>query len=277
MKIYFKQSDKTDIYSPFSPLNIRDCYLKHLLIDKDTSKVTHKPHHHNGFEIHIIEKGQQSYQSDGKLYCANGGEFFFIPPFVKHQVLSSAPGTEKYSITFSSSELSYLSNCVSGTVPPRLFESVRFIINEYHNETSLSEHIIQNTVFECAIMLLRICGLRETSTIKTEDGSEDLRLESAKAYIRDNIESWLTVSDIATYCHISIKQITRIFLKNEGISPAQYIVKERIEHIHKLLEDGNLSLKEISEKMNFQNEYYFNTFVKKHIGMPPGTYRKMMK
>ncbi|MBQ3224627.1 MAG: helix-turn-helix transcriptional regulator [Oscillospiraceae bacterium] len=277
MKIYFKQPDKTDGYSPFSVLNLRDCYLKHLIIDSDASKITSKPHHHNGFEIHIIEKGQQTYEADGKLHCTNSGEFFFIPPFVKHRVLSSSPGTEKFSLVFSSTELSYLTECVSDIVPARLLENIYFIINEYCNATSLSEHIIQNSVCESVIMLLRLCGLRELASDKNTEEPEDLRLDAAKAYIQDNIESWLTVSDIAAYCHISTKQITRIFLKNEGISPAQYIAKSRIDHIHKLLESKELSLREISEKMNFQNEYYFNTFVKKHLGMPPGEYRKMTK
>ncbi len=277
MKIYFKQSEKKGTESPFSVLDIHDCYFKRLLIDSDKSKVTRKPHHHNGFEIHIIEKGQQQYEADGKHYSANSGEFFFIPPFVKHQVLSSAAGTEKFSLVFSSTELSYLSSCVSGSVPPRLFENVRFIISEYHNSTALSEQMIQSAVFECAVALLRLCGLREVPTDKKTDEGEDLRFESAKAYIRDNIESWLTVSDIAAYCHISTKQVTRVFLKNEGVSPAQYIANRRIAYIKKLLEESVLSLKTISEKMNFQNEYYFNAFVKKHLGMPPGEYRKMMK
>jgi AraC-like DNA-binding protein len=35
------------------------------------------------------------------------------------------------------------------------------------------------------------------------------------------------------------------------------------------------SIKDISEIMHFNNEYYFNAFFKKYSGMPPGEYRKM--
>ena len=46
--------------------------------------------------------------------------------------------------------------------------------------------------------------------------------------------------------------------------------------IEKLLSDPTLSLREISEIMGFNNEYYFSTFFKKHGGSPPGEYRRMI-
>ncbi len=34
------------------------------------------------------------------------------------------------------------------------------------------------------------------------------------------------------------------------------------------------SLCEIGEAMGFRNEYYFNAFCKKYVGLPPGVYRR---
>ena len=275
MKIYFKQKND-NVISPFSEFNIRDCYLKHLYIDMDTSKITRKTHHHNGFEIHIIEKGHQTYEIGDRIYETREGQFFLIPPFIKHRITNSAPGTEKYSITFTSPELSYISECITGNIPARFFENVRFVSDEFHSLKSSSERLIENSVFECTMMFLRLSGLHETE-ISQSLRADDLRLEHVKEYIYDNIENNITVSDIAAYCYISSKQMTRIFIKHEGIAPAQFIANARALHIQKLLEDNSLTLKEISDRMNFQNEYYFNAFVKKHLGMPPGTYRKMNK
>lgn len=275
MKIYFKQQNGNSS-SPFSDFNIRDCYLKHLYIDRDTSKITRKTHHHTGFEIHIIEKGHQTYEIGDEVYETHEGQFFLIPPFLKHRITNSESGTEKYSITFTCSELSYISECVSGDIPPRFFENARFISEEYYNAKSVSERLIESSVFECTMMFLRLSGLQETENLRMAP-ADDLRLENVKAYISDNIENCITVSDIAAYCYVSPKQITRIFLKHEGLTPAQYIAKQRALRIQALLESDELSLKEISDRMSFQNEYYFNAFAKKHLGMPPGTYRKMNK
>ena len=82
--------------------------------------------------------------------------------------------------------------------------------------------------------------------------------------------------EVSEYCYLSTKQLTRIFQRYEDISPGEYIMKMRISTIEKLLADDSLSLKQISEITNFKNEYYFNAFFKKHSGMPPGEYRKML-
>lgn len=278
MKIFFKQSDVStfgETVSPLASFGITECYVKQLYISSDSQKVTRKTHHHNGFEIHIIEKGHQEYDIDGKVYAFGSGEFLFIPPFVKHRILYSTPETAKFSLTFSSDRLTYMANSFSDRVPSRFFENMRFIIAEKHYNKHISERLIENSVFESAVLFLRLAGLKERKG-KDAPLTEDHRLAAAKEYIRDNIESPLTVTDIAGYCYVSAKQITRIFMKHEGITPAQYIINQRIAHIQQLLSNNSLSLTAISDTMGFQNVYYFNTFVKKHLGMPPGTYRKMM-
>ena len=260
----------------FDSFGITGCYVKQLYIAHDAKKVTKKAHHHNGFEIHIIENGHQEYDIGGKRYAFNSGEALFIPPFVKHRLLQSTPETVKFSLTFSSEKLLYLRDVFSCPVPPRCFENIRFILQEKHHSRHISGTLIENCVFECAVMLLRLAGLQEART-EERDLAEDYRLSAAKEYIRDNIESPLTVEDIAGYCYMSSKQLTRLFVKHTAITPAQYMTKQRIAHIQQLLANDDLSLTAISDTMGFQNVYYFNTFVKKHLGMPPGTYRKMLQ
>lgn len=273
MKIYYKQTSNPRT-SFFAEFNIKDCYFKHLFSEKDVGKISIKEHHHNGFEIHIIKEGYQEYEADGRIYSVHSGEFFLCPPYTKHRVISASPDTEKFSITFSCAELLYIDKCVIGEIPQRFLENAAFIINESNNGKTTSAALIESSVCECVILFLRLSGLREDTGVSNED-VHDLRLDYVKKYIADNIDNWFTVSDIAAYGHISTRQLIRIFLKNEGITPAQYITKQRVEYIQMLLQSDELSLKEISETMHFQNEYYFNAFVKKHLGMPPGAYRRM--
>lgn len=274
MKIYYKQKKDPDGTSPLMTLGITDCYLKHLRIDMDTGKNERKTHRHNGFEIHIIEKGYQEYEVGDCCHAIGKGEFLFVPPGIHHKLAKSSVGTEKFSITFSGPELDCLTECVTGVIPERFFENIRFIVSEQFNNTLFSNKVIENAVFESILAFLRLCGLREKPGLM-ENETDDSRLETAKKYIADNIESRISLDDIAAYCYVSPRQITRIFMKHEDISPAQYIIRQRIACIQKLLETSDLSLREISEKMNFKDPYYFNVFVKKYLGMPPGSYRKM--
>ena len=123
---------------------------------------------------------------------------------------------------------------------------------------------------------MRILGYKDTSRA-VNTNFENLHLTLAKQYIIDNIKEALKLSDVAAYCHLSNKQITRIFEIYENVAPAQYIRQQRIKVIEKTLLDSQQSLKEISEEFNFSSEYYFNAFFKKHTGMSPGEYKKMHK
>ena len=283
LKILYKQpsiGSKKSGYLPFSDFGISNCYLKQLSLDRDANNITKKPHHHGGFEIHIIEEGYQIYESDKETFQLKSGDFLMIPPHVKHRSVEYAPHTSKFSLTFyketETLPFFHLCNCIAAQTSNQTKDNFGFIVREWANQKSVSPILIGNRVFETIIALFRKAGLQEPNN-EIKPDSEDPRLTLVKQYIKDNIELSLTVSDLAEYCYLSKKQITRLFLNQEGISPAKYIKKQRTRQIEKLLAENKMSLKTISEEMNFNNEYYFNTFFKKNSGMPPGAYQKMIK
>ncbi len=87
----------------------------------------------------------------------------------------------------------------------------------------------------------------------------------------------ITFSDVAQYCHLSEKQLSRLFAAANNGTVAQYIRSQRVGRIEQMLIEGQLTIKEISERMNFTDEHYFNAFFKKHAGMTPGKYRRMQR
>ena len=102
----------------------------------------------------------------------------------------------------------------------------------------------------------------------------DVRLKLAKQYVEDNVCYAVSVDEVAEHCHIGKKQLTRIFLCEEGCTVAQYVRRARCRRIETLLADPSQTLSAVSEAMHFCNEYYFNTFFKRYAGMTPGAYRR---
>ncbi len=275
MEILYRQG-KTAIL----PYGIERCYIKHLSYKTDRVSTTRKGHHHTGFEIHIIESGHQVYEINGKAVTVNAGEMLAVSPLVTHIVKRADESTEKYAITFSISESSTLSRACqaidshfTAKVPPELSDSLCFIEREHASNMPHSSAMIECRALGCVFDILRLIGIEDN--IKAEPyREEDARLMLAKQYIRDNVLRPVTLGEVASYCCISEKQLTRIFRKSDGITVTEYIRKERCLHIEKMLSEGALSLREISELMNFSSEYYFNAVFKKHAGMTPGAYRK---
>ena len=54
-----------------------------------------------------------------------------------------------------------------------------------------------------------------------------------------------------------------------------YIQRKKIDYSIELLKNKDLSLSAISTMLGFPNEYYFNTYFKKAVGLPPGAYRNI--
>lgn len=270
MKIFYKQTEN-DCVSSLSRFGVQNCYLKKLMLTRDQKSVTKKPHHHTGFEIHIVTEGFQEYEVQGRKYTLNSGCFLIIYPGISHTVISSAPNTCKYSITFDK-HTEKSQNCCFGSITKRIVSNLDYISGEVLIKKEISAILIENSIFEILAWAFRLSGMEEN----TKKQDENALVLLAKRYIDDNIERAPCVEEVSEYCYLSTKQLTRIFHRFEDVSPGEYIINRRIAKIEKLLSDSSLSLKQISEIMNFNNEYYFNAFFKKHSGMPPGEYRKML-
>ena len=286
MKIIYKQPESgayaisEHASAVMNEFGIKNCFLKFLSVKYDARNIVKKAHHHTGFEIHMLAEGCQYYDVEGKIYKVPEGSYLLIPPEIKHRIAESTPHALKYSLTFSLDNTSPLANfspvSFSSDIPSVITESLNSCVKESAMQKNISPILIGNRVFEIIIILLRAQGLNEADAAKffTE---EDIRITLAKQYINDNIEHLFNCDEIAKYCYLSKKQMTRLFRQCDGISPLEYINNQKVSYIEKLLIDTPLSLKEISEKMNFSSEYYFSAFFKKHSGMPPGAYRKMYK
>ena len=279
MRIIYKQPLTTSVFQSYG---IKNCYFKELLFEKDIKNISKKEHHHTFFEVHIILNGSQSYEISEKKHHVKSGSLILIPPKLKHLTTDFQPDTKKISINFNISDdssfapfLKQIKGCIIAKMPKRIDDNIKYILEESKNHLVFSQTLMQNRVLEIIILLMRICGFKEEILSNAEQG-EDARLLMAKQYIKDNIELNLKLSDVASYCYLGAKQLTRLFKTHENTTPALYIQTQKFHHIEKLLIETDLSLKEISEKMNFSSEYHFNSFFKKIAGTPPGEYRNII-
>ena len=271
MKILFKQNKTCNALKDYG---INDCYLKEISSSKPNNHITKSSHHHKDFEIHIIQNGHCIYEADDDEYTAKEGYYFLIPPKKRHKMLFQDKSTVKYALSFNIAQPHGLNKCYIGKVPQRFFENIHFIKEENEKNKFISCKLTEHSVMESIIILLRSAGYEE-NTVSVTTSDENHTITMAKKYISANTDMSLTAKSLAEYCHISPRQLSRIFNKYESTSPMQYIASQRTERIRYYLKETDLTLSEISDRMHFPNEYYFNTFSAKHLGMPPGAYRKM--
>ncbi|MBQ7336605.1 MAG: helix-turn-helix transcriptional regulator [Clostridia bacterium] len=285
MEIIWKQSVAGVFRSAIvlEAMGIEQCYLKQIYANRDRKYITDQQHHHNGFELHLVEQGYQIYELEGRRVKVEAGYFLLIPPLIKHCAVEESPDMAKSSFTFATKKNSPLSlaaseieHCILKKTPDAVWENIRTVCTEKKRADIFCTTLICNRVLECILLLFRACGVTESSDISFGNDA-DIRVTLAKQYIADNPCQSIAVSEVAAYCHLGTKQLTRIFQNEEGVAVAEYIRRERCRYIETLLADSELSLCEISDKAGFSNEYNFNAFFKKYAGMSPGVYRKSIK
>ena len=85
------------------------------------------------------------------------------------------------------------------------------------------------------------------------------------------------VSYFADQMCITTKYLSVIVRESCGKTPMQMIHAYTANMIAQRLRSTDLSIKEIAHELNFSNESFFGRYVKRHLGCPPGTYRKRLK
>jgi AraC-like DNA-binding protein len=99
-------------------------------------------------------------------------------------------------------------------------------------------------------------------------------INKAKIVIMENLYAGITPQMIAEKLNKSYSWFRRIFKQYMGISPAQYIVEMKIQKSKELLTNTDMSSKEISFELGFDNPDYFCTIFKKKTGSSPLRYRE---
>ncbi len=274
MKILYRQKEENSLLGHHG---FADCCLKKLCFGADAAVTTGKSHRHNEVELHLITRGTQTYAFPSGSVCLSAGEALLILPGMAHRAADCSEGCEKYAISFRFDPdlfTRFSDGYCRFPVSSPLMEALLFCEREARSAKRLSPVLIENRLFEALVIILRIAGYQEGIARPHPSAAPDV-LSLAKCYIADNIECAPTVQEVAGYCHLSEKQLSRIFRAYEGQSLFDYIRASRVACIKLLLSDPSLSLGQISERMHFGSEYYFSAFFKKNYGMPPGIYRKM--
>ncbi len=125
-------------------------------------------------------------------------------------------------------------------------------------------------------LLIRII---QTQTLKAYDNNEvketSTYLSQVISLIKTNIGQKINLNTIAKNVGMSTATLYRLFKKELGISPIEYIMLERLKIAKKLLKDQNLYIKNVSFEAGFEDCNYFIRAFKQYEGITPRQYQQM--
>jgi two-component system response regulator YesN len=106
--------------------------------------------------------------------------------------------------------------------------------------------------------------------------SKTLALSGKIKYIRNNLSQKITLQQLAKEVSYSPNYLDAMFKKSMGVSVINYIIFERINYAKRLIDEGILSLKDISETVGISDYNYFCRLFKKVCSQSPSSYRALI-
>ena len=100
------------------------------------------------------------------------------------------------------------------------------------------------------------------------------KLSQVIEYMRANINTALNLSDIAGVTSLSASHVTRMFRKELGMPPHQYLIGLRICKAQRMLEESDISIAEIAYDCGFANQEHLTRLFRRQCGTTPAAYRR---
>lgn len=141
-------------------------------------------------------------------------------------------------------------------------------MEKYYSELSVFDSDKIQSISNIASMLVKHILLENMLKPALNDS---IRL--AVDYIDRNLESELSIKTISSSINVSKSVLYKNFHEKFNCTVSDYIKRRRIEKSIKLLERGNLTIEEISQKVGFSSASYYSKTFKKYMGIPPLKYR----
>ena len=228
----------------------------------------------DSFLLMYIQKGEMDLNTDGQTYHVTANHFVLLDCYRSH-AYSTSGGFECIWCHFDGiTARAYYENIVS-----RL-SNVFFMPDPYPALSKLSSIL---KVFDSGAVVREPLLSKYLNDILTEfmlylpSQVKSLNYisiaEEIITYINEHFADDLRIEELAAKAGLSHFHFIRVFKKETGFTPHEYILNTRIATAQYLLKNTKLSIKDICYNTGFSSESVFCSSFKHRQGMTPSQYR----
>ncbi len=244
--------------------------------------------HNNTLEVTYLVRGRQNYIIDNKEYEFSSGDILIVFPDEIHG--SGQYFEDKSLLYFFLINIEENSDSFMGFMnedSEKLLQALKNIrlrrfrgnpkfqeIFDNIIEVYFSENPLKNVLIRCYITEF-IVGLVECEKATESNKQENMQL--ILKYIQQNIFDEIRIDDLANYAHLSVSYFVKLFKNQIGISPHEYVLREKIEASKNMLMTSKQNVIEIAYALGFSSSQYFSTVFKRFTGISPSEYRNKYK
>ncbi len=239
-------------------------------------------HTHDGYVIGVIEHGAEAFNYRGALHVAVAGEIVVVNPGEVHTGHSYEEGGWIYRTFYPSIDLL---RGIDGELPGDRGEYPVFpnpvisdgetaaMLRRMHGALETSNSALERQTLFTDALARFISRHASPGRELPEAGSEPRAVKMAREYIHENYFENISLRRLADLVNLSPYYLTRVFKKNTGLPPHEYLTQIRIERVREMLANGEPIVSAALEA-GFVDQSHLTRIFKKFVGVTPGQYSR---
>lgn len=245
-------------------------------------------HTHDFLEISIVLEGQANYTIEEQEFQLNAGQIMLFNPGTHH-------GEEQRTGTYSHQLHIGLTNISLDGLKRNHLPTKKAILNlgeyqwefldkawrpvkEYSEEQPEFQLMVKALIIEMLVLILRSLEKVQDNTVTLALSKNAKRkqylVNHAIYYLENHHTQEITLEQLADTLYVSPTYLSKVFKESTGMSPINYLIQVRLKHAKELLANEQLTIREISQAVGYQDAYHFSKLFKKYYGVSPSQLAK---
>lgn len=247
--------------------------------DWDSCKPGHRHSYElvNEFLIHYIHSGKGTFYCDGKVYNLCAGQAFLIAEKRGVYIADRAqPWTYSWIRFSGETGRRFLRTLnLSSDNPIYTTENHDAVMNclKRINATVKSENefLIHAVFLELFGTMVRFSA---NETFSPRNAADEF-IDKCKSFLLTNYEKKITASDLADAAGVEYSYLFRLFKKNLGVSPGNYIIDFKLDKAAAMIREFGKPVGEAAAAVGYDDRVAFSKLFKMRYGVSPSVYAGM--
>lgn len=229
----------------------------------------------DSFLIMYIAKGNCDITTNGKTYHAKTGQFVLLDCYVPHRYGNKGAWEAAwlhFDGPLAREYFEEISSHYGLILTPDNPTSLSHLMDKICNFFRKTSPIVEPTLSSYITNILN--GLLVPAPENRKSFSYTNTVADSISYINEHFHEQISLEALAEKATLSPFHFTRIFAKETGFTPHQYLISTRISAAKFMLKSSETSIKDIAFSIGFNSESSFCSTFKKWEKVTPSQYRE---
>ena len=247
--------------------------------------------------IYYVTEGMAELVLPDGVHSLHPGYMYFVPPFTTHSYQCNDHFVHYYLHIYEDAptssgfleEWKFPTEVKGGELERLLFERLCALNphmalpqsdpKSYDNQATLERNLVKNRQrtlcnrVESRGIIFQLFARFLKDAVKGNSGTDE-RIRQSMADIRQCIGQVLSLDQLAEAACLSKDHYIRLFKKETGCTPQQYINQNKIEQAQLILLTEEVAVKDLAYRLGFEDASYFCRLFRQRTGFTPLQYRE---